>query len=424
MKRRGSRLALAAALIGTVLAGAPAGGAPTGFPRLLEPGFYVVPYAVSGGTPSSLTFGPDTRKGAKNERRLYVTDNASGDLLVIDDLSGVGSAPEVFASGFDGPLGVVAAPDGSLYVADAEPAREGPFGFRPYGRVWRVLDRDGDGVAEDKYVVLKDLPNGRHNTNGMAFGPDGMLYVTNGNSTDDGVEGGESEVQPWSGSVVRVSPQVKGVSLASLPKKKALVATGWRNVYDLAFSPVDRSMLFVPMNGVDDARQGSTGENPVDPGLEDSDDVLFATDVDDRAIDHFGFPSCLFNQAKRGNLKPYENPNPDVIAKFGPCRPEAVVPPVSSFGLHTSSDGLAFQTSDSWGRDYRNDLFVAEWGSLFGPPAGHDVVRVELDKSGRKVTSQSVFLHLDLPLDLTFDRSGAMFVADFSGQIFKVDQAP
>ncbi|MGH2737029.1 MAG: PQQ-dependent sugar dehydrogenase, partial [Actinomycetota bacterium] len=169
----------------------------------LEPGFVITPYAATGGTPSSLAFGPDTRKGEPGER-LYVTDNVGGTVLVVDDAGGVGSQPQVFAEGFRGPLGVLAAPDGSLYVADAEEARDGPFGFRSYGRVWRVIDGDGDGVGEKKYVVLKDLPNGRHNTNGMAFGPDGKLYVTNGNSTDDGIEGGEAEVVPWSGSVVRV----------------------------------------------------------------------------------------------------------------------------------------------------------------------------------------------------------------------------
>jgi glucose/arabinose dehydrogenase len=204
--------------------------------------------------------------------------------------------------------------------------------------------------------------------------------------------------------------------------RKTLIATGWRNVYDVAFSPVDPNLAFVPMNGTDDARKGSTGENPADPELEDSDDLLFATSIRDKAIDDFGFPSCLYNEAGRGDLKPYDNPNPDVIDKFGAC-PKQVPRPVSSFGLHTSSDGLAFQTSDAWGDEHRNDLFVAEWGNLFGLPAGHDVVRVQLDKTGHKVVSQSVFLAIDLPLDVTFDAAGAMYVADFSGQIFKVDRA-
>lgn len=390
-------------------------------PRAIEPGFVVTPFATIGGAASSLDFGPDTRRGAQRER-LYVTDNVGGTVVAIDDLGGVGSPPAVFAEGFDGPLGVVAAADGSIYVADAEAAREGPYGFRSYGRVWRVLDTDADGVADKKYVVIKDLPNGRHNTNGMAFGPDGKLYIANGNSTDDGIEGGESEVVLWSGSVIRIDPKIKNVSLDDLPYRQTLVATGWRNVYDLAFSPVDDSLLFVPMNGADDARKGSTADNPVDPALEDSDDLLFVTDMDDRRIEDFGFPSCLYNLAEKGNLKPYQNPNPDVIDKFGPC-PSSVPRPVSSFGLHTSSDGLAFQTTDRWGRDHRNDLFVAEWGNLFGTtPAGHDVVRVQLDRTGRKVVSQSRFLELPLPLDVTFDPEGSMYVADFSGVIFRIDR--
>lgn len=420
-----SRVRLAPVLLlAIVLAttSAPASSTTRELPRLPEPGFTVLVYSQTGGAPTSLAFGKDTREGASGARRLYVTDNVGGTVLAIDDVGGVGGEPIVFAEGFRGPLGVVAATDGSIYVTDAEAAREGPYGFRSYGRVWRVLDKDRDGIGDKKYVVLKDLPNGRHNTNGMAFGPDGLLYVTNGNSTDDGVEGGESEVDPWSGSLVRVDPRAKNVSLSDLPRKRTLVATGWRNVYDVAFSPVDPSLAFVPHNGVDDARKGSTGENPADPDLGDSDDLLFATDVDDRRRDDFGFPSCLHNVAEQGSLKPYENPNPDVIEKFGGCKAKSTPRPVSSFGLHTSSDGLAFQSSAAWGADYRNDLFVAEWGNLFGPPAGHDIVRVQLDKAGRKVVSQNVFLELDLPLDVTFDRAGAMYVADFSGAIYKVDK--
>ena len=413
-------ISLVVGLLIVIVASAPASSRTDRF-HLPEPGFTIVSYASTGGAPSSLAFGKDTREG-ESGKRLYVTDNIGGTVLVIDDLGGIGSEPQVFAEGFRGPLGVVAAKDGSVYVADAEQAREGPFGFRPYGRVWRVIDKDGDGIADRKYVVLKDLPNGRHNTNGMAFGPGGMLYVTNGNSTDDGIEGGESEVRPWSGSLVRIDPKLKRASLANLPRRKTLVATGWRNVYDVAFSPVDRSLAFVPHNGTDDAREGSTGENPLDPNLEDSDDLLYMTDVNDRKKDDFGFPSCLINVAEKGSMKPYDNPNAAVIEKFGECPVSSTPRPVASFGLHTSSDGLAFQTTRAWGPEYRNDLFVAEWGNLFGPPAGHDIVRVQLDSSGRKVEEQSVFLELDVPLDVTFDGAGAMYIADFSGPIYKVDK--
>lgn len=401
----GPRLRLVAAVAAaTVILAATAGASPAP-----EPGFVVTPFAATQGTPTSLAFG---------DGDLYVTDGTSGNVLLVSPEGLVST----FAEGFRTPLGVVAGPDGSVYVADVEPAREGPFGLRGYGRVSRLRDTDGDGVADKRNVVLKDLPNGRHNTNGLAFGPDGLLYVANGNSTDDGVEGGEAEVDPWSGSVVRVNPRAKKLSVTKLPAG-ALVAHGWRNVYDLAFSPVDATKLFVPMNGVDDARQGSTGENPADPDLEDSDDVLYLTDVDDRRVDDFAFPQCLYNLAERGNLKPYQNPNPDVIERFGPCRKKVVPRPVASFGLHPSANGLAFQTTDAWGTGYEGDLFVTEWGSLFGSPSGHKVVRVELDESGTKVTGMTDFLELDTPLDVTFDDAGAMYVADYSGTIFKVTKA-
>ncbi|MDQ3953783.1 MAG: PQQ-dependent sugar dehydrogenase [Actinomycetota bacterium] len=414
--RRSPRL-LATVAAATGILAATASAAPER--AIPEPGFAVTPFVETGGTPTSLAFGPSTLDDADPKvPYLYFTDGTAGGIGVVDPLGVVST----FATDLRTPLGVLVDDDGTVYVSDVEPAREGPYGFRSYGRVLRLRDTDGDGMADKRNVVLKDLPNGRHNTNGLAFGPDGKLYVTNGNSTDDGVEGGEAEVEPWSGSVVRVSPRAKNVSVTKLPRR-ALVAHGWRNIYDLAFSPLDETKLFVPMNGADDARQGSTAENPVDPDLEDSDDLLYLTDVDDTKIHDFAFPQCLYNLAERGNLKPYQNPNPDVIERFGKCRKKVVPRPVASFGLHPSANGLAFQTTDAWGGDYVNDLFVAEWGSLFGQPAGHKVVRIELTESGTKVESLTEFVEMDLPLDLTFHPDGSMYVADFSGTIFKIVRA-
>lgn len=244
-----------------------------------------------------------------------------------------GGSPTEFASGFSSPLGVVANRRGTLFVSDSEATRRGPFGRRPYGRVWKVTDTDHDGVADTKRIVLKDLPNGRHNTNGLALGPHKTLYITNGNSTDDGVEGGPPEVRPWSGSVIRVKRKAKGRSVADLRRHRALVAHGMRNIFDLTFSPLDPTKLFIPMNGADDAREGSTGDQPGQ--LEDSDDLLYRTDIDDQAVADFGFPSCLYNRERRGNLRPYDSPNKKVIDKFWQVPEE--IGATSSHQLRTSS---------------------------------------------------------------------------------------
>jgi glucose/arabinose dehydrogenase len=138
----------------------------------------------------------------------------------------------------------------------------------------------------------------------------------------------------------------------------------------------------------------------------------------------FGFPSCLYNQERRGDLEPYDNPHPDVITQFGACDEQSIVRPIGSFGLHPSADGVALQTTGAWGDDFRNDMFVAEFGNFSGEEVvGHKVVRVEFDASGEKVAAQSDFLEGALPLDVTFDSSGAMFVADFSGTILKLTKA-
>jgi glucose/arabinose dehydrogenase len=401
-------------------------------PPTVPVGFAVAHYAAVGGLTTSLAFGPDTRN--LSIPRLYVARFSDGQVVAIDDTGGVGGPPSTFATGFRNPLGVLAASDGTVFVSDAEAARPGPFGTREYGRVWRLRDTNADGDAVDagdvRQIVLKDLPNGRHNTNGMAFGPDGMLYVTNGNSTDDGIDGGEPEVKPWSGSVIKIDPLATDVSLTTLSSSSTLVAHGMRNDFDIAFSPIDATKLFITTNGADDARENQTGG---DGQLEDSDDLLYITDIDDRRrssrpisrfipqIDDFGFPSCLYNNTRQGNLEPYDSPNPQVIAAFGPCPKMTVPRPVATFGLHVSADGLEFQRTNAWGTEFRNDLFVAEFGNFFGDEVvGHKVVRVELDATGTMVTGQSDFLSGGAPLDVTFDSAGNFYVADFSGEILRV----
>src|SRR5205814_1939442 len=137
------------------------------------PGFGALPVGGAVVTPTSLA----TFNGS-----MYVASYATGVVSKLPILPGGLLGPaQPFASGFNDPLGVAVDSDGTVYVSDSH-ASSTP-GRTTDGRVLRV---SADGAT--KGVVIDGLPNGRHNTNGLAIHntPTGRrLYITNGSSTDN-----------------------------------------------------------------------------------------------------------------------------------------------------------------------------------------------------------------------------------------------
>ncbi|MGH2795136.1 MAG: DUF7133 domain-containing protein, partial [Actinomycetota bacterium] len=184
---------LALALVTGSVAADPAGPAET-LPPTVPVGFVITPAAVSL-TATSLAFSPDGST-------LYVT-SLLGRVFRYPVIAGIiAGPPSIFVDGLNQPLGVVATDD-AVFIADSVPGVPRAMGF-----VLRATDTDGTGPADVVETLISELPNGRHSTNGMAIGPDGMLNITNGNSTDSGFgqEGGPPEIQPFTGSVLRVDP--------------------------------------------------------------------------------------------------------------------------------------------------------------------------------------------------------------------------
>ena len=392
----------------------PAGADPAGPAETLPPsvpvGFVITPAAVSL-TATSLAFTP-------SGDALYVT-TLLGRVLRFPVVAGlIAGPPSTFLTGLNQPLGVLATDD-TVFIADSVPGTP-----RALGIVLRARDGDGDGAAESVETVISGLPNGRHNTNGMAFGADGMLYITNGNSTDSGfgAEGGEPEVRPYSGSVVRVDPAATDLT----PAPEMVVATGFRNIYDIAFFPDGHPAATpgtmkaaVPMNGPD----GQTYGNVTRPAGEDTLNIF---DAATGSVEHFGFPWCLYDRANGGlagfTQDASEGSCDPLPAEASSGLPAPVVQafPDALFGLHVSADGLAFNPNTSFPAAYDHDLFVADFGNFFGTvPVGHKVVRVRFDSSGA-VTAVEDFLTGILPLDLTFAPDGALWIADTTGIILRV----
>jgi glucose/arabinose dehydrogenase/plastocyanin len=323
------------------------------------------------------------------DTHLYVASYAQGAVVRLPFLTaGVLGAPETVATGFTNPLGVAVAPDGTVFVADSHPGGAA-YGGRTVGRVQAVRD----GAAE---VVVDGLPNGRHNTNNLAVAG-GRLLVTNGNSTDDGVSGGDAEL-PLSGTLLSVALDARGIVVGSDGTAVAgltVEATGMRNLYDVAVRP-----------GTDEAWITTNGPDTFDPYGEDT---LVKVPALAGAAPDFGFPECLYDAA--GDI--LDNP-----ASPGACGPHA--PPEQLLGLHVSANGLAFGPDDAtWG----GDLFIAEFGNFYGSSiVGHRVVRVPVNPDGTSGPPAD-FLLGAAPLDVAFGPAG-LYIADFAGAITLWPQPP
>lgn len=384
--------------------------------QVLEPGFIVTPYATGIPSPTSLEFGPDGD--------LYVA-SVTGTVFRFDDIGAPVPAPgepTPIVTGLQYSLGLDFGPDGSLYVTAVDPDADNTE------REWSMVGRvrfDALGVAAPLEKLLVDIPNGLSFTNSVAFGPDGDLYVTNGSSTDDGFAGGPPEVPNLTGAILRFDPEDVGDrplsalayrgSGVSDPDPVDVVAHGLRNSYDLAFRGED---LYLTMNGPD-------AQEPYGDDL-----LLRVRNARDASLGggtaaDFGFPGCLYTHDDRGFPVAHPATAPWMPEEQRTC--EGAVPPIASFGLHPSANGLAI-APDGFG-PFGGDAFAAEWGSFQGYE-GHKIVRVGLNADGSAAaTSQgaadvSDFLAAVAPMDLTF-HDGAMYVADFgSNSVLRVTPVP
>jgi plastocyanin/glucose/arabinose dehydrogenase len=379
-----------------------------------------VPGAPEGGGSTTLVGAvPTATSLTVRDGSLYVAGWAQNAIYQLPLLAGGVPGPALpYVTGVSAPLGIAFGPDGTLFVADSHPAATPGRGTA--GRVWAIPPGGGDAGTVGK-IVVDELPNGRHNTNGMAV-RDGRLYITNGNSTDDGVAGGDPET-PLSGTLLSVPLDARGIVIGRPGDEVVRVeAQGMRNVYDVAFRP-GTSEAWMPTNGLD--AQDPWGE-----------DTLVRTDVaatttttttsgrkkktttatvtHDAPPDDFGFPGCVY---AAGQATPYrQNSNPAVtdVCDGTHKAPEQLL------GLHVSADGLAFGPEGGF---WDGDLIVALFGNFSGSRVvGHELVRVPIGAGGASRAPEDL-LPGGLPLDVAFNGDD-LYVADFAHGVLLVKPPP
>src|SRR5690606_37751223 len=119
-------------------------------------------FASDLGNPRMLTVGPD---GV-----VYVTRPKQGDVQALQDADGDGVAESRKAILTDlKEVHGITLHDGNLYVAAPK-------------KLWRAKLQNGHEAGEPE-LLISDLPDGgQHPNRTLAFGPDGMLYISVGSS--------------------------------------------------------------------------------------------------------------------------------------------------------------------------------------------------------------------------------------------------
>jgi glucose/arabinose dehydrogenase len=307
-------------------------------------------------------------------------------------------------------------------------------GTRREGKVYAVVDRNGDKKADGVYVIDEnlELPNGvafrdgalfvaevsrilrydgietrlasppqpvvvndkfptdeHHGWKYIAFGPDDRLYVPVGAPCNIC----EKDDQRYA-SIMRMKPD---------GSKLEVFAQGVRNTVGFDWHPVTKDLWFT-----NNGRDWMGDDQPPDT-------LHYAP----KAGMHFGFPYC-----HGGDI-----PDPEFGAKRS-CKEFS--PPALKLGPHVAALGMKFYTGRMFPPQYRNNIFIAEHGSWNRTtPIGYRVTRVILN--GNQPIRYEVFAEGWLqgeaawgrPVDILILPDGDLLVSDDrAGVIYRIWYEP
>ena len=244
--------------------------------------------------------------------------------------------------------------DGALYVSGG-----GPTG--PKSAKFQILKWSGwNGTTFTKRQAIYTAPKAFQGFNGIAFGPDGRLYVGVDVGLLNGNDHGPASTSPFLYDVLSIKPNGKGLKV---------FATGIRQPWQLAF-PAGSSSPFVSDLGQDSPKT----VNPPD----------FVLRL--HQGDNFGFPGCNWTVASKctGFTKPF--------AQFAP---------------HTDIMGLAI---------IGKRLYMTSFLGVGGKGPGGEVLSMPLSGGPAKPVVKG-FVAPTVGLGT---HGGSLYVGELTGQVFKV----
>jgi len=334
---------------------------PSGETIVLPPGFGISVFAEGLAGPRMMALGPDGE--------VAVAERGAGRVIRLPDRDGDGVADgvEVLAEGLDEPSSIAFFRDGSLYVGET-------------ARIVRFWAPDDGGVFTERDVIVAELPQGGHSTRTVLFSPDWTdLFVSIGSSCNVCIEG-----DPRRAAIVRYTPSGSG---------EEVFARGLRNAVGITFRP-GTNELWATNNGRDYLGDDMPPET-----------IYLVQEGDDA-----GWPRC-----HAGRIVDPEFGSPGVC--------EGVAVPMVEIQAHSAPLGLTFYDGRQFPPEYQGNLFVAFHGSWNRTvPTGYKVVRIAIedDKPGAVQDFATGWLRADgsawgRPVDVLTGSDGSLFVSDDDG---------